>query len=201
VGFELARAGLPVPRCFWWDRLQPVLLRSRGAMSGESQDRKNLRRDEGAQASLVAPAFLPVPHVARCVASQNKEPKNAFFDLACLARAALRSYVGTGRNACATERQNADGVIVFSYDATVWNDAATNEAFADISCARDDGGSPFSAFCRAGGGTGGTAAESESAAAGDCASILYRAWRGAWCWAISGRQHVAAFLSWCERDA
>ena len=34
---------------------------------------------------------------------KTRKPKNAVFDLACLARTAPRSYAGTGRIACATQ--------------------------------------------------------------------------------------------------
>jgi len=54
---------------------------------------------------LVAQAFLPVPQVAICAASQNKKTKERERDRANDWRTALRSYGGTGRNACATEVQ------------------------------------------------------------------------------------------------
>jgi len=107
---------------------------------------------------LVAQAFLPVPQDATCAASKNKKTKNAFFDLACLARFVLRSYLGTGRNACATERQKLDGMLIFSHDATVRNDVEASDAWADISCAPNAGGGAFSAFCYAYWGAGWAAA-------------------------------------------
>ena len=70
--------------------------------------------------------------------------------------------------ACATEGQKLGGVIIFSYDATVRNDAETNDAYADVSCAPDAAGA---SFC-AGRCAGRTAAQPQSAAAADCAAVL-----------------------------
>jgi hypothetical protein len=100
---------------------------------------------------LVAQAFLPVPQDATCAASKNKKTKNAFFDLACLARLVLRCYVGTGRNACATERQKLDDVLIFSYDATLRNALDTTITRAESFCTAAAGavGADFTrgAFC------------------------------------------------------
>ena len=50
--------------------------------------------------------MTPVPHVATCApCRKTREQKNALCDSAGMARAVVRSYVGTGRNACATGRQ------------------------------------------------------------------------------------------------
>src|ERR1700746_3586334 len=74
-------------------RLQPVLLRSSGAMEGASQVRMKLRPDKLAGKSACA---TEKNDVARAPSIGDRG--------AC--------YVGTGRDACATERRNPKGNAV-----------------------------------------------------------------------------------------
>ena len=110
----------------------------------------------------------------RGVAKQENERTRSLILRVWRDRAALlrwhrhRFHDRLAGGACATERQNVGGVLIFSYDATLRNALRTTITRADDFCfAAADAGAAAGAFCCACWGAGGAAAESESAAAGD----------------------------------